>query len=64
MVALVAWSFSLFFHLAAGLRHLAWDLGYGFAIDATYRTGWFVVGAALVLTALAWIAGLVVWGGR
>jgi succinate dehydrogenase / fumarate reductase cytochrome b subunit len=59
---LLGWSFSLFFHLANGLRHLAWDAGYGFELDQVYASGWIVVGAAVGLTVLAWIVGLVALG--
>jgi succinate dehydrogenase / fumarate reductase cytochrome b subunit len=59
---LFGWSFSLFFHLANGIRHLVWDAGYGFELDQVYASGWIVVGAAVGLTVLAWIVGLVALG--
>ena len=52
------WLFSLFFHLFNGIRHLFWDMGYGFEIKEAYRSGWIVVVAALVATAASWIVGL------
>jgi len=55
---LLGWSFSLFFHLANGIRHLFWDAGYGFSLKETYASGWTVVVASVVLTVLAWGAGL------
>jgi succinate dehydrogenase / fumarate reductase cytochrome b subunit len=58
LVLLFGWSVALFFHLANGIRHLFWDAGYGFALDAAYRSGWAVLGATVALTVLAWIAGL------
>jgi succinate dehydrogenase / fumarate reductase cytochrome b subunit len=61
-LVLFGWSFSLFFHLANGLRHLAWDAGYGFALDQVYASGWVVIGASVGLTVLAWIVGLVALG--
>ena len=59
---LFGWSFSLFFHLANGIRHLFWDAGMGFELDQTYASGWVVVGASVGLTVLAWIVGLVSLG--
>jgi succinate dehydrogenase / fumarate reductase cytochrome b subunit len=31
---------SLFFHLANGIRHLAWDLGFGFQLKTADATAW------------------------
>jgi len=54
---LLGWLFSFFFHLANGIRHLAWDLGYGFEKSRARMSGWIVFIAALVMTAAyAWIA--------
>ena len=52
------WLFSAFFHLFNGIRHLFWDAGYGFELKDAYRSGWIVVAASLVATALSWIVGL------
>jgi succinate dehydrogenase / fumarate reductase cytochrome b subunit len=61
---LFGWTFALFFHLANGIRHLAWDAGWGFKLDEAYRSGWAVVAASGALTLLAWIAGYAVLGGH
>lgn len=55
---LAGWLFSLFFHLFNGIRHLFWDMGYGFEIKEAYRSGWIVVAVSLVATAASWIVGL------
>ena len=52
------WLFSLFFHLFNGIRHLFWDLGYGFELKDADRSAWIVVAASLVATAASWIVGL------
>jgi len=39
----------------SGIRHLAWDAGYGFEIPDAYRSGYAVIAATLVLTVLAWL---------
>ena len=58
---LLGWSFSLFFHLCNGIRHLVWDAGLGFDIATTYATGWAVVATSAALTLIAVIAGIVQW---
>jgi succinate dehydrogenase cytochrome b subunit len=60
---LLGWTFSLFFHLANGIRHLCWDAGYGFEIRTTEISGWVVVAAATALTVVAWVAGLSMMAG-
>lgn len=52
---LAAVSFAFFFHLANGLRHLAWDLGYGFEKHQANASGWLVIASTLVLTILYWL---------
>ncbi|HUK57698.1 MAG TPA: succinate dehydrogenase, cytochrome b556 subunit [Stellaceae bacterium] len=61
ILLLVGWSFSLFFHLANGIRHLGWDAGYGFGLREAYFSGLVVLAASAALTLVAWIAGLVAW---
>ena len=47
------WTFSLFYHLCNGIRHLAWDAGWGFQIKTLYQTGYIVWVAAIALTGIA-----------
>jgi succinate dehydrogenase / fumarate reductase cytochrome b subunit len=49
---------ALFFHTAAGVRHLLWDAGYGFSIEATDRSGYAVIGFTVLATLLVWGIGL------
>jgi succinate dehydrogenase / fumarate reductase cytochrome b subunit len=51
---MLGWSWALLYHLCNGVRHLAWDLGYGYSIPVVYRTGYIMVAASLLLTAAAW----------
>ncbi|MEK9661029.1 MAG: succinate dehydrogenase, cytochrome b556 subunit [Alphaproteobacteria bacterium] len=60
---LFGWSFALFYHLCNGMRHLAWDTGWGFELPTAYMTGRIVVGAAIALTILAWVVAYIVMGG-
>lgn len=46
--------FALSYHLCNGLRHLAWDGGYGLALKAARLSGVVVVVAAFGLTAGIW----------
>jgi len=64
IAVLVGWSISLFYHLLNGIRHLLWDAGWGFDLATTYKTGQAVVVGTVALTLIAWIAALIVWGGR
>lgn len=57
---LLGWTFSLFYHLANGIRHLVWDAGIGLDLKTTYMSGWLVVVGAAVLTVIAWVAAYVV----
>lgn len=50
MLALAGWVLAFYYHLCAGIRHLVWDAGFGFAKESFRFTNWVVVGTALVLT--------------
>ncbi|MBL4720324.1 MAG: succinate dehydrogenase, cytochrome b556 subunit [Alphaproteobacteria bacterium] len=60
---LLGWTWALFYHFCNGLRHLGWDLGMGFELDAARNTGIIVVLASIVLTLLSWIVGYASMGG-
>ncbi len=47
---LVGLTLCVFYHLANGLRHLAWDSGYGFKPKTADATAWLVIAFALVAT--------------
>ena len=51
---LFLWSLAFFYHLCNGIRHLAWDAGYGFELRSAFRGGYTVIAAALLLTVLTW----------
>ena len=55
--ALLLWTGAFFYHLLNGLRHLAWDAGWGFELPTAYRTGWTVLIGSVVLTLAAWALG-------
>lgn len=49
---LMAFAFCFFYHLANGIRHLAWDFGLGFERSQIRTTGWIVVAVAAVCALL------------
>ncbi|MGE3475660.1 MAG: succinate dehydrogenase, cytochrome b556 subunit [Rhodospirillaceae bacterium] len=55
LLILFGFSVSLFFHLCNGIRHLLWDAGKNFSIEATKRSNTYVIAGTVVLTALAWL---------
>ena len=61
LLMLFGWTFSLFFHLCNGIRHMGWDLGLGFEKAQYIASGWMVAGTSAGLTVLVWIIGLVIW---
>jgi succinate dehydrogenase / fumarate reductase cytochrome b subunit len=57
-VVLFGCTFAFFLHLCGGIRHLVWDMGYGYELRSIYASGWAVVAGSVALTAAAWIASL------
>jgi succinate dehydrogenase / fumarate reductase cytochrome b subunit len=56
---LVVWiglSFSLFYHLAGGVRHLIWDAGAGLTPSAASTLSWLSIGGSVVATVAFWAA--------
>jgi succinate dehydrogenase / fumarate reductase cytochrome b subunit len=62
-LVLLGLTFSMYFHLANGIRHLGWDFGKGFDIANVQATGIAVLLFAIALTTLTWFAGYAVAGG-
>ena len=58
-ILLVAWTFSLFLHLANGVRHLFWDAGLGFEKSTANATGVWVVLISVAATVAVWVLA---WG--
>jgi succinate dehydrogenase / fumarate reductase, cytochrome b subunit len=52
---LLVWWIAFFYHLCNGVRHLAWDAGYGFELESAARSGYAVLAATVLLTALTWL---------
>ena len=53
-LVMVGLTFSLLFHLAAGIRHLVWDVGYGYDPKVADLTGAAAIAFAVAATAAVW----------
>lgn len=62
LLMLFGWSVAFYYHLAAGIRHLCWDAGYGFNVPVMTRTGQAVVAFTVFATAGTWAFVLVRMG--
>ena len=52
---LIGLTWSMSFHILSGIRHLAWDLGYGFEIKTANISGAVVIILSLLLTVIFWL---------
>ena len=55
MVVSICWTFS--FHILNELRHLLWDLGYGFDLKVARITGVIALIGSFILTILFYVIG-------
>ena len=55
LLTLFGFTFALNYHFCNGIRHLTWDLGYGFEIKNVYITGYITIFCALLMNILLWI---------
>ncbi len=54
-LVLLGVTWALAYHLLTGIRHLFWDMGYGYELETVDKTGWAVVIGSAVLTVLLWL---------
>ena len=52
---LIGFTWSMIFHVLSGIRHLFWDLGYGYEIKTANISGIIVIISSLVLTVIFWL---------
>jgi succinate dehydrogenase / fumarate reductase cytochrome b subunit len=52
---LLGFTFTVFYHMCNGIRHLFWDMGYLFKIDQAYKAGYAVIFSSVILTAWFWV---------
>ena len=55
LIISLSWSFS--FHILSEIRHLIWDLGYGFDLKISKITGTITIIGSLALTVLIYLLG-------
>ena len=55
LIISLSWSFS--FHMLSEIRHLIWDLGYGFDLKTSKITGVITIIGSLALTILIYLMG-------
>ncbi|MEO0361277.1 MAG: succinate dehydrogenase, cytochrome b556 subunit [Pseudomonadota bacterium] len=51
-------AFAFFYHLCNGVRHMWWDIGWGFKLEQVTQSGYAVLGASVVLTVIVLIVAL------
>ena len=56
-LALLGFAAALVYHLLNGIRHLLWDIGWGFEIPKAYASGYTVLALTVVIT------GFIAWAG-
>jgi succinate dehydrogenase, cytochrome b556 subunit len=57
-IALFVISLALMYHLFNGIRHLAWDAGFGFRIPQVYASGYTVLALTVVATLVIWFVAM------
>jgi succinate dehydrogenase cytochrome b subunit len=58
------YTWALLHHLLSGIRHLIWDLGYGFKPAEREWLTWAALIGGISLTVLIWIVAYAIGGGR
>lgn len=53
-LCLFGWTVAFYYHLGNGIRHLNWDLGYGFELEEMKTSGQLVVVFAICTSIFTW----------
>lgn len=62
LFVLFGWTAALLYHFFGGLRHLAWDMGFGYELRDMHASGWAIIIATVVFTVAIWVIGLFMAG--
>lgn len=62
VLLMLGWSWSLFYHLCNGIRHLIQDGGAGYEINQFVRSSWLSLIGSVVLTVVVWVYVLTAGG--
>jgi len=54
-LVLFGFTFSLYYHFCNGIRHLFWDMGKGFELTSSPKSGIAVIFTSLLLTVVTWL---------
>ena len=54
-IFLLGFVFSLYLHFCNGVRHLFWDVGYGFELETVDLTAKLTIAGAIILTIATWV---------
>ena len=60
-IILIGWTWSLAFHFFSGVRHLTWDLGYGFTKRASRQASIGVIALSLIAAVAVFAC---IWSGH
>lgn len=60
---LLGLTWASFYHLSNGVRHLFWDIGWGYELGAARASGFLVVVMSIALTLTAWFFAYASRGG-
>ena len=63
-IVLLGYTWALIHHALGGIRHLIWDLGYGFGPTEREWLARATLFGSIVLTLLLWIVGSLMMGGQ
>jgi len=55
---LFGFTLTMYYHLCNGIRHLFWDVGYGFELITAQKSAYVCLGAALALSIVTWLIAL------
>ncbi|MEE9303790.1 MAG: succinate dehydrogenase, cytochrome b556 subunit [Thiotrichaceae bacterium] len=58
-LVLFGFTFSLYYHLCNGIKHLLWDIGKGFDDHQNIKKSIAIVAAPATLTLLTWLVALI-----
>ena len=58
------YTWALMHHMLSGIRHLVWDLGYGFKASEREWLTWAALIGGISLTIVLWVAAYALGGGR
>ena len=62
-IVLFGFALSLAYHLLNGIRHLAWDMGFGFDVKTADATSWLVIVLSIMAAVAVFVLAYTGYGG-